>query len=141
NCRMGDPETEVVIPRMEEDLVDLFIELKQPKAFRRTAKTTFRAAVTTVAVSQGYPGPYSVGKPITGFEQDKQDILFYHAGTRLDTDGQVITAGGRVLAVTALAASLSEAAYVCRQSLQQIQFEGMYYRRDIGYEFEDPGIR
>ena len=141
NCRMGDPETEVVIPRMEEDIVDLFLQLKQPNTFRQTVQTTPLAAVTTVAVSQGYPGSYSVGKPITGLEGNKPAIRCYHAGTRLESDGKVVTSGGRVLTVTALASTISEAAAAGRASLEKIQFEGMYYRSDIGYEFSGSNAR
>jgi len=141
NCRMGDPETEVVIPRMQEDIVDLFIQLKTSDDFRTIVQTTPLAAVTTMAVSQGYPGPYSIGKPITGLDPIEKNGFIYHAGTQFETENQVVTSGGRVLAVTALAASIPEAAEAGRKTLEQIRFEGMYFRRDIGFEFGASGIR
>jgi phosphoribosylamine--glycine ligase len=141
NCRMGDPETEVVIPRMEEDIVELFTRLNSPEAFRITIQTTPLAAVTTMAVSQGYPGSYCVGKAISGLIPMETPGFIFHAGTRFESDNQVVTAGGRVLAVTALAASIPAAAEAARKILQHIHFEGMYFRRDIGYEFGASGIR
>jgi len=136
NCRMGDPETEVVIPRLETDIVELFLAAAQQKL--DTVKLQFdeRSAVTIMAVSRGYPGSYDKGFEIDGLneERDENSIIF-HAGTK-DADEKIVTNGGRVLCVTSLGKNISEAAEYSLLSLEEINFEGMNYRTDIGYEFK-----
>lgn len=137
NCRMGDPETEVVIPRLKSDLVSLFVSTSKKQLNQVVLEQDQRSAVTIVAVSGGYPGDYKKGLEITGLETSENNSLLFHAGTK-STEGKVVTNGGRVLAVTTLSDSLSSAVKQSRKILEQIQFDGMYYRKDIGYEF--PGF-
>lgn len=137
NCRLGDPETEAVLPRLNSDLVGLLTAVAQGTLDKERLLTDSRTAVTVVAVSGGYPGAYSKGKEIKGLEEGALagDVLVFHAGTRA-TDGKVLTNGGRVLAVTAYGPSVKDAAAAARAALHKIDFEGMYFRPDIGYEFQ-----
>ncbi|HEY6976480.1 MAG TPA: phosphoribosylamine--glycine ligase [Chitinophagaceae bacterium] len=136
NCRMGDPETEVVMPRLKNDLVELFINLHEGKL--STTKTEFdkRACAAVVAVSSGYPGEYKKNLPISKLanEQMSGDTIVFHAGTK-KIDDAIVTNGGRVLVVTSYGNNIDEAVNKSKAVLQQIHFEGIYYRRDIGYEF------
>lgn len=135
NCRMGDPETEVVLPRLQNDLVELFLAASRKELSKEVIKADPRAAVTTVAVSGGYPGDYSKGFIITGHDQEfPADVVLFHAGTN-KKENAVTTAGGRVLALTAYGKDLKEAASASRNALKNINFEGIYFRTDIGYEF------
>jgi phosphoribosylamine--glycine ligase len=134
NCRMGDPETEVVVPRLKNDLVELFQAVADKKLKEKTIEIDSRAAATMVAVSRGYPGSYEKGYPITGLDSVHEDSLIFHAGTRTE-DNQVLTNGGRVLCVTSYAGNLQEAIRRSMVVLTKIDFDGMYFRRDIGYEF------
>ncbi len=135
NCRMGDPETEVVIPRIQNDLVELLLAAATHQLGAVQIEAKPLTAVTTVAVSGGYPEAYTNGKPIEGLAlQPIQNTQVFHAGTILK-DQHVVTNGGRVLAVTAFGQSVHEAAAASRTALGQLHFEGMNYRRDIGYEF------
>lgn len=136
NCRMGDPETEVVIPRLKSDLVSLFVSTSKQQLNQVVLEQDQRSAVTIVAVSGGYPGDYKKGVAITGLETSESNSILFHAGTKA-TEGKVVTTGGRVLAVTTLSDSLSVAVKQSRKLLEQIQFDGMYYRKDIGYEFPE----
>ncbi|MBD0287160.1 MAG: phosphoribosylamine--glycine ligase [Flavisolibacter sp.] len=135
NCRLGDPETEVVLPRLKNDLVELLTATAKGTLDTVSVQQDERFAATIMAVSGGYPGVYEKGHAIIGLRQQQQDnILIFHAGTtRRDT--KVITNGGRVLCVTALANTLDEAVAASREVMENIYFEGMYYRNDIGYEF------
>ncbi|HEY6902186.1 MAG TPA: phosphoribosylglycinamide synthetase C domain-containing protein, partial [Puia sp.] len=137
NCRMGDPETEVVLPRLKNDLLDLFQAVVDQRLDQYTIEEDRRIACTIVAVSGGYPGSYQKGLPITGLDQlspvDK-DSLVFHAGTRPTPEG-VLTNGGRVLCVTSFAETVYEAVDKSRDVLERIDYDGIYYRRDIGYEF------
>lgn len=136
NCRMGDPETEVVMPRLRNDLVDLLEAVAEGRLDEVDVQTDPRTAVTTVAVSEGYPGSYPKGRPITGLPATLDgDVLIFQAGTK-ERDGQVVTNGGRVLAVTAYGNTIGTAAAASRAALTGIHFQGMYFRKDIGYEFE-----
>jgi phosphoribosylamine--glycine ligase len=136
NCRMGDPETEVVMPRLKNDLVDLLTAVSKGTLDKERLETDPRTAVTVVAVSGGYPGPYSKGYEIKGLgEASPENILVFHAGTR-EADGKVLTSGGRVLAATAYGSTVKDAAEASRRVLGKIEFEGMYFRPDIGYEFQ-----
>jgi phosphoribosylamine---glycine ligase len=134
NCRMGDPETEVVIPRLKNDLVDLLQAVADKKLDEKTIQIDPRAAATMVAVSRGYPGSYEKGYVISGLDEEYEDSLIFHSGTQLEK-GQVVTNGGRVLCVTSYAGSLQDAIRKSMTVLTHIEFDGIYFRRDIGYEF------
>ncbi|HVZ25028.1 MAG TPA: phosphoribosylamine--glycine ligase [Sediminibacterium sp.] len=136
NCRMGDPETEVVIPMLQTDIVGLFAAMDNGTLADANIEFQPGACATLVAVSGGYPGSYEKNKPITGLDQLPADphVLLFHAGTG-DTENGLVTRGGRVLAVTAFGKDLQEAVGRSRATLEKIRFAGMYYRRDIGYEF------
>jgi len=131
NVRMGDPETEVVMPRLKSDLVDLLEGCAAGNLADIPAEHDPRTAVTVIAVSGGYPGPYAKGKKITG-ELNPENSIVFHAGTRLEADGSLVTSGGRVLAVTSYGDSIADALSHSYASLAGITFDGMNYRRDIG---------
>ena len=132
NVRMGDPETEVVIPRIENDMVQLLQAVANVKLNEIELSVDTRTAATVMAVSGGYPQAYEKGKIISGLD-DVEDALVFHAGTQL-IDSEVHTNGGRVLAVTSFGADFNEALNVSYNDLEKIQFEGMYYRRDLGFD-------
>jgi len=134
NCRMGDPETEVVVPRLKNDLVDLFQAVADKKLSEKTIEMDPRIAATMVAVSRGYPGSYEKGYPITGLDVKYEESIIFHAGTKMEGK-TVVTNGGRVLCVTSYAGSLQDAIRKSMVVLTRIDFEGIYFRRDIGYEF------
>ncbi len=134
NVRMGDPETEVVMPRLRSDLVDLLAGAARGSLGDIPAEHDPRAAATVIAVSGGYPGSYPKGLEITG-ELHPAASTVYHAGTATDADGRLVTAGGRVLAVTSYGDTLAEALAASYASLDDIHFDGKYARRDIGHEF------
>ncbi|TWF45204.1 phosphoribosylamine--glycine ligase [Chitinophaga polysaccharea] len=134
NCRMGDPETEVVMPRLKNDLLELFNAVTAGKLSEQTIYADARAASTVMLVSKGYPEAYEKNKVISGIPAPTHDQVVFHAGTRQD-GANVLSNGGRVLSVTSLAADLSLALAHSVQTAEQISFEGKVYRRDIGYEF------
>ena len=136
NCRMGDPETEVVMPRLKNDLVDLLTATAKGELHGITIEKDARFATTIMAVSGGYPNEHKKGLPITGLEEFQQsdDILVFHAGTK-EKEGAIVTNGGRVFCVTALADSVEAAVNNAKTILDTIEFEDKYYRSDIGYEF------
>lgn len=136
NCRMGDPETEVVMPRLKNDLVELFLAVGGQRLDGVTISKDERTACTVVAVSGGYPGSYEKGQPISGLDQlpPHPDSMIFHAGTRAE-NGEILTSGGRVLCVTSFAETVYEAVDKSRDILEKIYYDGIYYRRDIGYEF------
>ena len=137
NCRMGDPETEVVMPRLTNDLVELFRAVAEQKLGDAIIGQLPQTACTIVAVSGGYPGSYEKGLPITGLgklPEGPGDSLVFHAGTVVK-DGATVTSGGRVLCVTSIAETVYEAVDKSRDVLEKIHYEGIYYRRDIGFEF------
>jgi len=136
NCRMGDPETEVVLPRLKSDLVDLFIKLTNGELGTAEVEIDERAAATVMAVSGGYPGDYEKGKPMQIPAEIPGDTFLYHAGTSVLADGTLVTNGGRVITATALAPTIQDAAASAKHLIDQVKFEGVYYRKDIGYEFE-----
>lgn len=132
NCRMGDPETEVVFPRLKSDLVVLMRALSDNTLHEQTVEIDQRAAATVFLVSGGYPQAYEKGKVITGLDEIEHSIVL-HAGTRRAGD-QILTNGGRVLAVTSLGAHFKAAVTQSMESAERIQFDGKYYRRDIGFD-------
>jgi phosphoribosylamine--glycine ligase len=135
NCRMGDPETEVVMPRLKNDLVELFMLTSQQQIAEATIEYEDRSIATIVAVSKGYPDVYEKGFVIEHSEDDfGEDTIVFHAGTKKQQDA-IITNGGRVLAITSYGDSISSAVNLSKQALKKISFNGMYYRSDIGYEF------
>jgi phosphoribosylamine---glycine ligase len=135
NCRMGDPETEVVIPRLKSDLVELFLAVSQQRVNEVKLEIDNRAAATVMAVSSGYPGPYEKGFEIEGLDILKEeDVLIFHSGTGIK-DGKLVTEGGRVLTVTSYGENIVKAVNRSNKIMEFIYFTGMYYRKDIGYEF------
>src|ERR1022692_2207049 len=130
NCRLGDPETEAIIPRLENDLVGLFISACNQELNTVKISVDERIAITIVAVSRGYPGAYEKGFAIEGLENEhSKDSLIFHAGTKPDKD-KIITNGGRVLCVTSFAETVYEAVEKSRDVLDNIDYDGIYYRRD-----------
>ncbi len=135
NCRLGDPEAQVVLPRLENDIVGLFIAATQKELDKVKIRIDPRAAATVVAVSRGYPTGYQTGYEITGLnEKYGKQTLIFHAGTR-EEEGKILTNGGRVLCVTSYGENLKEAVLSSLEVLEYINYEGIYYRDDIGYEF------
>lgn len=135
NCRMGDPETEVVMPRLKNDLVELFVAMEKNNLQNTTIEYNEGFFATVMAVSGGYPGEYKKNLPIYfNNELQQVDSIIFHAGTKKEND-IIVTNGGRVLAVTSQGSSITEAVKKSTTALQKISFEGMYYRRDIGFEF------
>ncbi|HKR07473.1 MAG TPA: phosphoribosylamine--glycine ligase [Bacteroidia bacterium] len=132
NCRMGDPETEVVIPRIKNDLVEIFEAVAKAQLIQIKIEMDSRTAATVMLVSKGYPEKYEQGKLITGLEEINESIAF-HAGTKLQ-DGKVLSAGGRVIAVTSFGNDISDALHKCYSSIGQINYENKYYRKDIGQD-------
>jgi len=136
NCRLGDPETEVVLPRLQTDLVSLFAAMDNGTLADVNINFDERSCATIMAVSGGYPGDYEKNKIIHGLETlTNKDSIVFHAGTKIDENG-VLTNGGRVLAISSYGDTINEAVIKSKFSMDQISFEGMYFRRDIGYEFQ-----
>lgn len=135
NCRLGDPETEVIIPRIENDLIEILSATAQERLKEINIITSKQTVVTVMAVSGGYPNEHETGKVIRGLKECvPEGTILFHAGTRQEGDA-VLTNGGRVIAVTSFGNSIAEAAEQSNCVLEQIDFDGMYYREDIGYEF------
>ncbi len=134
NARMGDPETEAVMLRIKSDFVDLLEGVANCNLNEKTLVVDERSAVTVMMVSGGYPGDYEKGKIITGTENIKESIVF-HAGTA-SKDGNIVTAGGRVLSISSYGQSFPEALEVSYKSASKINFEGNYYRKDLGLDLK-----
>ena len=136
NCRMGDPETEVVMPRLKADLVELLVAAAQQKLQGMRVEQDERFATTIMAVSGGYPNEYEKGFEIFGLDDTVEDVIVFHAGTKSEDD-KIVTNGGRVLCATALAPVLNDAITKSKEQLRRIYFDEIYYRHDIGFEFVD----
>ena len=134
NARFGDPETQVVIPRLENDLVEVMLAVAEGRLSEVELRWSDRWAVTVVLTSAGYPGSYEKGKAITGVEDAEamDDVTVYHAGTALTDAGELVTSGGRVLDVTALGDTFEAARDRAYAACEKIQFEGKTLRHDIG---------
>jgi phosphoribosylamine--glycine ligase/phosphoribosylaminoimidazole synthetase len=131
NCRFGDPETQVILPLLESDLVDIAEACAEGRLAETPVKWKPGAAACVVLASEGYPGRYPTGREIHGLEAAQENALIFHAGTRL-AEGKVLTAGGRVLCATGWGESIREALNKAYAAIDAISFEGMKYRRDIG---------
>ena len=136
NCRMGDPETEVVMPRIKSDLVELLKATANGKLKNLSLEKDDRFATTIVAVSGGYPDEYEKGFEITSSDGNIKDGILFYSGAKKDGD-KIITSGGRVFCATALGNSLDEALSKSRHVMENTNFEDKYYRRDIGFEFTE----
>jgi phosphoribosylamine--glycine ligase len=135
NCRMGDPETEVVMPLLQTDIVGLFAAMDNGTLVDANIEFYPQSCATVMAVSGGYPGDYKKNIPIAGLDTVQLNGSFvFHAGTK-PLNGETVTNGGRVLAVTSYGNTISDAVAKSKQILEQISFDGINYRRDIGYEF------
>ena len=132
NVRMGDPETEVVLPRIESDLFDLFEGVATQTLDKKSFSVTPKTATTVMLVSGGYPEAYQKGKEITGFD-NVEDSIAFHAGTTIK-DNKVVTSGGRVMAVTSFGDTIEEALEKSYKSIDKIHFDKMNYRNDIGFD-------
>ncbi|MCR9263542.1 MAG: phosphoribosylamine--glycine ligase [Flavobacteriaceae bacterium] len=132
NVRMGDPETEVVIPRLKSDLVEVLSAMANGTLDQIDLQIDERAATTVMAVSGGYPEAYEKGKEISGTENIYDSIVF-HAGTKL-ANGKVVTNGGRVIAITSFGNDFREALQKSYQNMEKLNFDGMYYRKDLGFD-------
>jgi len=132
NCRLGDPETEVILLRIKSDLIELFEGVAQQNLHEKSLLIDERSAVTVMLVSEGYPGEYEKGKVITGLDRVSDSIPF-HAGTTIKNE-QILTNGGRVIAVSSRGENKDEALQKSFQNCEIIRFEGKYYRKDIGFD-------
>lgn len=132
NVRMGDPETEVVVPRLKSDLVELFLSVADQKLGDFNLEVDPRSATTVMVVSGGYPEDFEKGKVISGLE-NIQDSIVFHAGTKLDGEN-VVTNGGRVIAVTSYGDDFQQAIKKSYQNIDKLSFDKMYFRKDIGFD-------
>jgi phosphoribosylamine--glycine ligase len=132
NARFGDPETQVILPRLKTDLVEIMLAICEERLDRMMIEWSDEACVTVVMASAGYPGHYEKGFPISGLENVPPEVLVFHSGTAV-RDQQIITAGGRVLAVTALGNSLQQAVNLTYSGVKRIYFEGAHFRDDIAH--------
>jgi phosphoribosylamine--glycine ligase len=132
NVRMGDPETEVVLPRLKNDLVEIFQAIANQTLDKIEIEIDERAATTVVLVSGGYPEAYQKGKEISGLENISDSIPF-HAGAKIENN-KIVTSGGRVMAITSYGNTYQEAIKKSYQSIEKLHFDKMYYRKDIGFD-------
>ena len=133
NCRMGDPETEVVIPRLRSDLVSLCSSLFDGTLATQSLVFDPRTAATIMLVAGGYPGDYTKGHLVSGVETTEGSLVF-HAGTQADTEGNIRTQGGRLIAVTSYGNTIEEAVTASKKNAERIEYMGKYYRQDIGFD-------
>ncbi len=136
NVRMGDPESEVVLPRIKNDFVELMKATAEGRLSDIDIEVDERTVTTVMLVSGGYPGSYEKGKEITGINQVSESVVF-HAGTKPEGE-KVLTSGGRVIAVSSYGATMEEALKKSYKSAEKINFEGKYYRKDIGFDLKVP---
>lgn len=136
NCRMGDPETEVVLPRLKNDFVELFMSVHNHTLLQQTIEIDSRCCSTIMAVSKGYPGNYKKGFSIKGLTTENDHTLIFHAATKQNAE-EIVTNGGRVLSVSAFGNTIHDATQKALQKLSNIHFEGIVYRNDIGYEWRN----
>ena len=139
NARFGDPETQVVLPRMKNDLLEVFEACIDGTLDQIELEFEDNAAVCVVLASEGYPEHYEKGFPISGLEQfeGKDGYYVFHAGTKLDAEGRIVTNGGRVLGVTALGSNLKEARANAYKASEWISYQGKYCRSDIGKAIDE----
>ena len=139
NCRFGDPETQVVLPLLETDLLDILLGVTDAHLDEVEVRWKPQSAVCVVLASGGYPGAYATGLPIEGLEQvgHLSDVVAFHAGTKFDEQGHVVTAGGRVLGVTALGDDFTQARARAYAAVKSLSFDHMHYRTDIGHQAEE----
>ncbi len=131
NARFGDPETQVVLPLLDGDVLELLNQAARGRIARDAVAATDETAVGVVMASKGYPGAYETGFKISGLDAVDDDVLVFHAGTALDEDGKVVTSGGRVLCVVARGADRETAREIAYDNVRRISFEDAYYRKDI----------
>jgi phosphoribosylamine--glycine ligase len=134
NARFGDPETQVILPRLKTDLLDIILGVADNELRQVDIEWSNDACVGVVMASGGYPGGYKKGFPISGLDDLDRDILVFHAGTSLDSEGKVVTSGGRVLTVVATASTIAEAREKVYNNIGRIHFEGCHYRKDIALD-------
>jgi phosphoribosylamine--glycine ligase len=132
NARFGDPEAECLLPRLESDLLEILLAVANGTLDRIDVRWSDHASVTVMLASGGYPGPYETGKPIDGLDAVDADVTVFHAGTKRDASGRIVTNGGRVLGVTATAPTMAAAREKAYGNVERIRFEGMHHRTDIG---------
>jgi phosphoribosylamine--glycine ligase len=134
NCRFGDPETQPLMMRLQSDLLEIMLAVVDGRLDEVEMKWDPRPALTVVASSRGYPGSYPTGLPISGIDDADamRDVKVFHSGTAR-RDNQIVTDGGRVLAVTALGSTIADAQKRAYQAISKIRFDGMHYRKDIGW--------
>jgi phosphoribosylamine---glycine ligase len=131
NCRFGDPEAEVILPLLESDLLEICLACATGRLADQKIRWSQKAAAGVILASQGYPGKYPTGLPISGLETASPDSYVFHAGTR-EQDGKIVTSGGRVLCVTGWGDTIPQALKSAYTAIGPIRFEGMQYRKDIG---------
>ncbi len=131
NCRLGDPETQVILPRLETDLAEIALAVIERRLDKQNIEWSKKACVGIVMASEGYPGHYQTGYPITGLGDVDKESMVFHAGTKLDASGRVVTSGGRVLTVVAMGDNLAQARQKVYNNISRISFEGAHYRKDI----------
>ncbi len=134
NCRFGDPETQVILPKLDTDIIDIFMAISDQRLNKVSVKWKDELAICVVLTSGGYPESFRKGLPISGLDMVKElkDILVFHAGTKFDETGRIVTDGGRVLGITALGKTLEEVRQKAYSAAEIISFEGKHYRKDIG---------
>jgi phosphoribosylamine--glycine ligase len=136
NCRFGDPETEIVLPMLKSDLVPLLLASIDGRLEETELEMHEGFGIDVVIASGGYPDAYEKGKVISGLDKMGKEILVFHAGTK-NVDGKIVTSGGRVLNIVAQGNTFAEAKAKVYQAIAQIEFEGMYFRKDIGFRFKE----
>jgi phosphoribosylamine--glycine ligase len=131
NVRFGDPEAQVVLPRLKTDLAEVMLAVVNSNLDSIRIEWSEEACVGVVMASEGYPGSYQVGYPLAGLDELDEDIMVFQAGTRAGFGGEVLTSGGRILTVVATGETLAEARKKVYNNISRIRFEGCHYRRDI----------